>query len=135
MSKKYNIFISHSWSYPEAYDGLIRLLTARSNFDFKDYSVPKDDPIHTAGTDKQLYEAIKRQIQPCHCVLIMSGVYASYSKWIQKEIEIASTEFGKPIIAIDHWGALRASTQVTSVADRCVKWQTESIIAAIHELC
>lgn len=42
----YDLFISHSWSYGDAYDKLIKLLNARGNFIYKNYSVPKDDPIH-----------------------------------------------------------------------------------------
>jgi len=39
---------------------------------------------------------------PCGVVLILAGVYASYSKWIDIEIDLAQDEFtfSKPIIAI-----------------------------------
>ncbi len=40
--KTYNLFISHSWAYPD-YERLIELLKKRSDFHFKDYSVPKHD--------------------------------------------------------------------------------------------
>ena len=104
--KTYNLFISHSWTYPDMYDRLVKLLKQRPYFDFKNYSVPKDDPIHTNGTDKELYQAIFRKIKPCSRVLILAGVYASYSKWIGKEIEIAKNSFAvqKRIIAIQPWG-------------------------------
>lgn len=46
--RTYNLFIIHSWSHGDAYDSLISLLTEKSYFRFKDYSVPKDDPIHNA---------------------------------------------------------------------------------------
>ncbi len=59
----YNLFISHSWGYSNAYDSLVNLLNAKPYFSYRNYSVPKDDPIHTTGTDKDLYEAIKRKIQ------------------------------------------------------------------------
>ena len=45
------------------------------------------------GTDKQLYAKIKQKIAPCSVVLIMAGVYSTYSKWIDKEIEISKNEF------------------------------------------
>ena len=134
--RTYNLFISHSWSYPEKYDGLINLLNRRNYFRYKDYSVPKDDPIHTNGSDKELYEAIFRKISPCSVVLILAGVYASYSKWIDNEIEIAKKEFGdqpKPIIAIEPWASQKTSV-VKENADRVVKWNTESIVSTIREL-
>ena len=46
MAKTYNLFISHSWTYPQAYGGLIDLLSNDTTFSFKNYSVPKDDLVH-----------------------------------------------------------------------------------------
>ena len=82
--KTYNLFISHSWTYPNSYENLVKLLKKRPFFDFRNYSVPKDDPVHTNGTDTQLYQAILQKMRPCGVVLILAGIYATYSKWIQK---------------------------------------------------
>ena len=57
--RTYHLFISHSWNYSDRYDGLLQLLRARKYFEFADYSVPRDDPIHHAGTDAKLREAIR----------------------------------------------------------------------------
>ncbi len=134
--KTYNLFVSHSWAYSNAYDGLVNLLDARKYFFYRNSSVPKDDPLHTSGTDKALYAAIKKKVSPCSVVLILAGVYGSYSKWIDKEIQIAQTEFSvsKPIIAIKPRGSQRTSTKVTEAADKIVGWNTESIVSAIREL-
>ena len=131
MSKVYNLFISHSWSYGDAYDKLIEMLKSKPYFRFKDYSVPRDDPIHNAPTSQALYEAIQRQMRPCHVVLIMAGKYATYSTWIQREIKIAK-EYGKPIIAIAPWGAQQVSRVVRKNADEIVRWNTDSIVDAIR---
>ena len=134
--RTFNLFISHSWSYADTYDGLVNLLQQRSHFSFRNYSVPQDDPIHDAGTDAQLREAIRRQMAPCSVVLILAGVYATYSKWIEEEIDLAKHDFGaaKPIIAIQPWGSQRTSTRVKDAADKIVRWNTESIVSAIREL-
>ena len=134
--RTHNLFISHSWSYPDQYDRLERLLRERSYFRFKNYSVPRSDPIHNAGTDAQLREAIRSQMAPCGVVLILAGVYASYSKWIDEEITLAESGFSqrKPIIAIEPWGSERTSARVKQAADRIVKWNTESVVGAIREL-
>lgn len=134
--KNYNLFISHSWQYSDNYDGLLKLLKSDPFFSFKNYSVPKDDPIHNATNDTQLYTAIKQQISPCHVVLILAGVYSSYSKWINNEIIIANKEFykPKPIIAVELYGSERTSKIVKDNADRIVKWNSKSIIKAIQEL-
>lgn len=136
MSKTYHLFISHSWAYSDAYEKLIALLNQDKSFTYSDYSVPKDDPVHTNGTDKELYEAIKEKISHASVVLILAGVYSSYSKWIDKEIKIASEGFinKKPVIAIQPWGAEKTSQKVKEAADKIVGWNSESIIDAIKEL-
>lgn len=130
----YNLFISHSWAYSDAYKKLVALLNADPYFSYKNYSVPKDDPIHHVRYDYQLKEAIGAKMRPTSCVLILAGVYATYSKWINIEIEIAQ-EMGKPIIAIEPWGSDRTSVTVKNAADRIVRWNTNSIISAIRECC
>lgn len=136
MSKTYNLFISHSWDYSDSYDKLVSLLDARSYFLYKNYSVPFNDPINNAPRDKDLYDAIKKQIAACHCVLILAGVYSTYSKWINKEIKICVSEFSskKPIVAIQPWGAEKTSSIVKENADKITNWNTESIISAIREV-
>ncbi len=132
----YNLFISHSWGYSDAYDGLVKLLDAKPYFSYRNYSVPKDEPIHTTGTDKDLYEAIKRKIQPTQVVVILAGVYATHSKWINKEIDIAQNAFttATPILAIQPWGAEKTSKVVKDAADKIVGWNTDSIVVAIRDL-
>ena len=127
----YNLFISHSWSYSDAYERLVELLNAKPYFSYKNYSVPKNDPIHNTDYDYQLREAIKAQMQPASCVLILAGVYASYSKWINIEIELAK-QMGKTIIAIEPWGSEKTSTVVRKAANKSVKWNTDSIVDAIR---
>jgi len=135
MAKQYNIFISHSWTYSDAYEKLIKMLD-KQGLDYKDYSVPKTDPLHTNGTDKQLYDGIKAKIAPTSVVLIMAGVYSSYSKWIDKEIQISKEGFStsKKIIAIEPWGSEKTSKKVKDNADKIVRWNSSSIVSAIKEL-
>lgn len=128
----YNIFISHSWTYNNQYIGLLNLLDSVSNFTYRDYSIPKDDPIHNAKYDFQLKAAIRNKMQHASCVLILAGVYSTYSKWINIEIELAQ-EMGKKIIAIEPWGAERTSTTVKNNSTKIVKWQASSIVNAIKE--
>ena len=127
----YNLFISHSWAYSDAYEKLVNLLDEKPYFSYKNYSVPKDDPIHHANSDYQLKAAIKNQMQPASCVLILAGVYSTYSKWINIEIEIARS-MGKKIIAVQPWGAERTSAVVKNAADAIVGWNTDSIVYAIR---
>lgn len=129
----YNLFISHSWAYSNAYESLVNLLNNAKGFSYKNYSVPKNDPIHDAANDKELRAAIKEQMSHASCILILAGVYSTYSKWINIEIDIAKNEFSSPkkIIAIEPWGAERTSKVVKDNADIIVKWNTNSIVNAI----
>lgn len=129
----YNLFISHSWTYSDAYENLTSLLDNMNYFTYKNYSVPKNDPIHNARNDRELYEAIEEQIKHASVVLILAGVYSSYSKWIDKEIEIAQN-LDKPILAIEPWGAEKTSLKVKDSADKIVKWNGDSIVRAIREV-
>lgn len=135
LLKTYNLFISHSWAYSDAYENLVKLLDAAPNFCYRNYSVPEDDPIQGANTDNQLRAAIKRQMDCASVVLILAGVYATYSKWINEEIKLAkSYNPAKKIIAIAPWGAERMSTTVRMNADEIVRWSTNSIVDAIRRM-
>ncbi len=129
----YRLFISHSWAYGDAYEKLVRFFKEHPYFKWIDYSVPKDDPIHNAPNEALLYDAIKKQISPVNCVIILAGVYSTYSKWINKEIEISKRVFNKPIVAIEPWGSKKTSNIVKENADITVKWQSSSIVDAIRK--
>ena len=134
--RTFNLFISHSWTYSDQYTRLVALLESRGYFRFRNYSVPSDDPIHTAGTVTELHQAIRRQMAPCGVVLILAGMYATYSRWINEEIDLATNGFivPKPIIAIRPRGSKRTSVPVSQAADRIVGWDTDSVVTAIREL-
>lgn len=136
MSKQYYLFISHSWKYSDAYEKLIALLDKAEDFTYSDYSVPENDPIEGAKNDKQLKAAIKEQMAHASVVLILAGVYSTYSKWINIEIDLAQNGFDnpKPIIAIQPWGAEKTSSIVKSAANCVVGWNTNSIVKTIKEL-
>jgi len=133
--RHYNIFISHSWAYGHNYDNLIKKLNADPRFNFKDYSVPKNDPIHNAPNSAQLTKAIQDQMRWCDVIIILAGVYSTYSTWINKEIALAKGFTNpKPILAIEPWASEKTSLVVKKSADKIVKWNTNSIIDGIREL-
>lgn len=130
--KPYRLFISHSWAYSDAYEKLVKFFNEHPNFKWSNYSVAKNDPIHNAANDTALYNAIKTQMAPVHCVIILAGVYSSYSKWIKKEIELSKEVFSKPIIAVQPWDSERTSKIVKDNANQIVGWRSSSIVAAIR---
>lgn len=132
----FNLFISHSWAYGDAYDKVCKLLDSQvgpNGFNYKNYSVPQDDPIHNAPSAAKLKEAIRAQLQPASVVVILAGVYATYSKWINIEIELAQ-EMGKKILAIEPFGAEKTSKVVKDAAHQIVAWNGKSIVSGIENL-
>lgn len=133
--KQYKIFISHSWSYSKNYEKLIKMLNADPRFNFQDYSVPKDDPIHNAPNAEALSQAILNQMRFCDVIIILAGVYSTYSKWINKEIALAKGFTNpKPILAIEPWASEKTSLVVKNNANKIVRWNTSSIVSGIREL-
>ena len=126
----YRIFISHSWAYSEAYDKVEEFLR-NEGVSFYNHSVPKDAPVHTNGTDKELYDKIEAKVRGCSCVIILAGVYATYSKWINKEIEIAK-KYNKPIIAVEPFASEKTSKVVRDAATVIVGWRASSIANAVR---
>ena len=133
--KTYHLFISHSWTHADHYNKLVNLLDQARYFDYQDRSIPKDDPVHSS-TDRELSSAIRKKMQSCGVVIVLAGVYVSYSKWIDKEIKIAKSSFSrpKPILAIEPWASERTSQGARDNADKIAKWNTDSIVSAIREL-
>ena len=134
-----HVFVSHSWAYSDHYTTLHDWIFSNSwrygqaSLVFLDYSVPKDDPIHDAPLDRDLRDAIYRKIARSHVVVIPTGMYVNYSKWIKKEIAGAS-EKKKPILGVNPWGQLKASSVVAQVADQTVGWNKKSVVGAIWNL-
>ena len=138
-TRQIHVFISHSWAYFDHYQTLENWIfdqpwrVGQASLDFRDYSVPKNDPIHNAPTDRLLQEAIYKQINMSHVVVIPTGMYAHYSKWIGKEIEGAKL-YRKPIVAVDPWNQQRTSSVVGAAAAKRVGWNREPLIKAIWAL-
>jgi len=129
--RNYHVFISHSWDYPEPYNIVKGWLNSASNFNWSDYSVPFYNPLD-ANTERQLKKEIQEQISACSCVAIISGMYVSYSKWIEYEIDTA-VSMGKPIIGIKPWGQERIPTKVSQNANVMVGWNSASVVQAIRD--
>lgn len=126
----YRIFISHAWRYSEPYNRIIKLLDDAPNFKYANYSVPKPK-----GFDKmsvtELKDEIRDQIRYVDCVIILGGMYVSYSSWIQFEIDFAKEKY-KPIIGVKPWASTVVPKPVSNAANEIVGWNTSSIVTAIR---
>ena len=134
-----HVFISHSWSYSGHYEKLAMWVFRRNwrfgqaSLKLLDYSVPRNDPIHNASSQRQLQDAIYAKIARSHVIVIPTGMYANYSNWIQKEIS-GSNVYSKPILAVNPWGQQRTSSVVSGAAALTVGWNSNSVIGGIWRL-
>lgn len=128
----YDLFISHSWKHNGDYDGLIELLDEKNHFSYRNYSVTKKEKVE-GKSDPALKRHIKnKQIKPASVVIVIAGMYSTYSDWIGKEVRIAE-EFNKPILSVKPWGAERTS-YITNKADATVGWNKTSIVREVRNL-
>jgi hypothetical protein len=134
-----SVFISHSWQYPGHYETLSKWifqdkwLINRTPIIFLDVSVPRNNPIHDAPNDAELYTAIFYRILQANVVVIPTGMYTNYSKWILKELQGAK-QANKPILAVNPWGQERKSEVVVEASSRSVGWNKKPVINAIWQM-
>lgn len=126
----HRVFISHSWAYDDHYHEVKELLDDAYGFKYFDHSVSSDDPID-AQLPNHLRKKIRDQIQSTSVVLVLAGMYVSYSDWIQEEIEMAS-KMEKPIIGVIPSGNDRASNIVQENATELVEADGTEILDAIE---
>ena len=130
MAKEYHIFISHSWSYPEDLTNLRNLLEERGYFNVSFQEASQNEPINSENAP-YIKSVLKKRILDSDIVLGIAGMYASYSDWIAWELETADSN-SIPIVGVIPRGQERISTTVSSRSKEDVRWNTESIVAAIR---
>jgi hypothetical protein len=130
--KTYVGFISHAWDYHDEYERLESMLKSAPNFTFRNSSVPRTDAIPGPLTTQKLSAALAEQIRITNVVLILSGMHAAHSNWVDEEIAIAA-RYQKPIIGVVPWGQQRVPQVVQLAAKEMVRWNTDSIVSAIRK--
>lgn len=130
MAKEYNIFISHSWTYHETLEGLRTLISNRPYFNAIYSEVSREEPINSQNAS-YIKSVLKAKILKSNVVVGIAGMFASHSDWMTWELDTAVAN-GIPIIGVVPRGAERVSTTVSARAVEVVRWNTESIIAAIR---
>lgn len=130
LLRNYHIMISHSWSYNAHYNIVCDWLNDAAYFYWSNYSVCCDNPLNTTS-EKELKERLKNQISNSSCIVVLSGMYSAYSKWIDFEIDTAY-EMNKPIIGVKPWGQERVPIKIQNKSNVMVGWNSLSVINAIR---
>lgn len=132
--KTYRIFISHAWCPDFEYSSVVELLTNSHLFLWKNVSNPELESqrdTSSEGSFSTLSIKLARQINDCHCALILAGMYHNHSRWIDQQIEFAKNArvpilLLKPIDRAPVHPSLLASCRVV------VDWDSVQIIEAIR---
>lgn len=130
MARIYKVFISHSWSYVSDLKSLQTLLENRGYFNVQFEEASPDVPINSVNA-VYVKTRLREKIRNSDVVLGIAGIYASHSEWMTWELDTAIKN-NVPIIGVAPRGAVRISRIVTSRSKEDVKWNTESIVAAIR---
>lgn len=132
----YNIFISHAWRYSEHYKKVVQWINEAQDegkLNWKNYSVPKHNPLLDPDDDndkQKLKNELDEQIRPVSLVIVLAGMYTTYSDWIDYEINTA-VSYDKYIIGVKPWGQERIPSVVSENSNVMVGWNKTSIINAI----
>lgn len=126
-----HIFISHAWKYNDDYYTITRWLD-ESLIVYHNYSVPKHDSLD-AGNTRKLEAALTEQMRHANIVIIIAGMYAKHSDWIQYEIDEA-VRMDKKIIAIKPRGNIYLPLEVQKAANKTVAWNRNSLLEAIRTI-
>lgn len=124
------LFISHAWRYDDAYNTLVSWFNQAPNFSWSNCSIPSTDSLPDKTT-KGLCQGITRQISPAQGILIIAGMYAAHSGWIDYEIGEAK-RLNKTIIGIRPWGQERLPVKVQEASHVLVNWNSASIIDTVR---
>lgn len=111
---------------------MVQLLNNRPYFDWSNYSVPETKAFGLMS-DTRMKNELRDQIRPVHCVIIIGGMWTSYSGWIQFEMDFARS-IGKPILGVRPRSAKVMPTAVADIANKVVNWNADSIVAGIREI-
>lgn len=125
------LFISHAWRYDDDYHTIVRWFNEAANFKWSNCSVPSHDALAAPST-AALTAGITRQISPAQGVLIIAGMYAAHSGWIDYEIDEA-VRMSKTIIGIRPRGQERMPVKVQNAAHVLVNWNSGSVIEAVRD--
>ncbi len=81
------------------------------------------------GSD--LEYAVRNQMRPAEVFLIIAGMYAAHSDWIDFELAFAR-RIGRPVIGIWRRGSERMPITIRRAATDIVGWNGISILRAIR---
>lgn len=131
-----NLFFSYYFKHQTEYDGILKLLSERGYFDFRNGSLDEDNP---AKTTKQIEEDIKSKINWAGTVVVVIGPGTYTRDWVNFEIDYAAQN-SKRIVGVYVRG--QSSSRIPASLRQLhnegyselalVRWNSDSIVSAIR---
>lgn len=84
----YDLMISDAWRYGDDYHRFVEMLHAARHFEWRNFSIPEDDPIHSTS-EPRVGRALAEQVRRSQAVLMLGGLYATHSDWLHREVDMA----------------------------------------------
>lgn len=132
----YNVFISHSWKYNDEYNKLIKYIEDRPFLRIRNLSVPIEKPIllnWNFVSNKILHEKLDNKIKLANIFIVFSWMYVNYSKWIEKEIELAK-KYNKPILVIKPYWQILIPKYLLESWTSIIWWNYENMVNEIRRI-
>ncbi|MBF0133898.1 MAG: TIR domain-containing protein [Magnetococcales bacterium] len=129
------VFISHGWEYSEDYEFVKQTIT-KGFADFVDYSDSKENPIAPPNQrilNKEMLRIIDERIRSCSLFVVLGGMYAKHSDWIEKEVNIA-LKYNKSVLVVRPRNQQMVPVFLQNNATEMVNYYGPSIIDAIKKL-
>lgn len=126
------VFISHAWQYNEHYWKIVEWLDEAQNFSWFNCSVPSHDGLPDK-TSAGLRSGMTKQIASSQVLILLGGMYAAHSNWIEYEISEAQ-KMNRTIIGVSPWGQelIPVIVQNASICP-VVGWNSASVIQAVRD--
>src|SRR5262249_39340294 len=84
-----------------------------------------------AENTSELQKLLRDQMRPANAFVILGGMYAAHSGWIEFEVEFAR-QIGRPIIGVYPHGSVRMPLLISNSTTEMVGWTAGSIVSAIR---
>lgn len=125
--RTYRVFISHAWHRSEHYQTVVDWLDEAPHFRWDNLSVPEHDPVNS----ERLEANLRDQMREADVFLILSGMYAAHSDWIDFELNWARI-MARPIVGLKPWGNQVVPEAIRRAAREIVNWNSGSVVDAIR---
>ena len=125
--RTYQVFISHGWERSDDYQAVVDLLNAEPGFSWHNLSLPEHNPL----APESLQHALRDQMRDADVFLMITGMYAVYSDWIDIQLALARRT-GQPVIGIKKDGEEPLPLGIQLAASGIVACEGSSIVQAIR---